>query len=264
MRYTLSFIVLGVGVCCVPPVLSADVVVDNSLNLTSLQVTASSGSVQLALTASAFGQVFDSLGGFDFGFDPGPVTASTSAATTLASWAGAADSTIDTAGSSSGVSIPGDLVANAGTVPGGTYGDLQGTLEIVDGSGLANPVTVDFLAALNGSQSLTTDADGVLATSEVTFNLVICCAPGSNTPTTELFYDSPLQIGPSSFLFDPISTTLTGSDTLLTNTSYFFDAQVDAESFGMNVPEPSSVWLLGTVCLIFLACRLWRARPVQR
>jgi hypothetical protein len=164
MRHAADSLVLGFAICCFPAALPADVMVNDSLNLTKLQVSSSpTDLVQLSLNASAFGAVFDSLGGADFGFDPGPSTASASAATTLANWAGAADATTRTAGSSSGVHIPGGLIAEAGTVPGGTYGDLQGTLEIVDTSGGNNPVTVHFAATLNGSQDLVTDANGVLA-----------------------------------------------------------------------------------------------------
>jgi hypothetical protein len=198
--------------------------------------------------ASAFGQVSDSLGGSDSGFDffePG--AASASASTTLANWAGSANATANTASSSSGVNIPGALAASAGTVPGGTYGDLQGTFEIMDTAGGNNPVLVDFSAALSGNQQLTTVGGGLSASSEVIFNLLV----GS---TTELFLDSPLQIGLSNTLGNPISTTLTNSDTLLTNTQYFFDAQVDAEASAINAaPEPSSLCLAATVCLFVLA-----------
>lgn len=241
------------GIACLPPLVSASVVVNTSLSLTQLQVSPTSGTVQLTLSASAFGSVFDSLGGSNFGFDPGPVTASAQAITTLAGWTGAADSTAFTAGSSSGVDIPGVLGASAGTVPGGNYGDLQGTFEIIDNSGGSNPVNVNFSAKLTGSQDLTTDNFGVLAQSEAVFNLVV----GS---TNELFLDSPLQIGRNSTVSHPISTTLTNSDTLLTNTPYFFDAQVDAESYGVNVPEPTFVWLAGALCLVFLTGRFRRAR----
>jgi hypothetical protein len=252
MRYGLDLIVFPLVVCCLPLVLSADVMVSDSLNLTELRVSASTGTVQLLVNASAFGEVFDSLGGSDFGFDPGPVTASATAATALANWAGSASAPALTASSSSGVNIPDGLPAEAGTVPGGTYGDLQGTLDIVASGGGNNPVMVNFGAALTGNQTLVTDADGVSATSEVIFNLVV----GN---TTELFLDSPLGIGPSAFLSNPISSNFTHTDTLLTNTPYFFDAQVDAESNGVNVPEPASVLLLGTLCVFFLARRLRRA-----
>jgi hypothetical protein len=252
MRYALRPFVFSLALCCLPAALRADIMVATSLSLTELNVTAPTGTtVQLSLSASAFGSVFDSLGGSDFGYDPGPTTASTSAATTLASWAGAADATANTASSSSGVSIPGTLIAEAGTVPGGNYGDLQGTLEIVAPTDTS--VTVNFLAALTGSQDLFTNAYGVSASSEITFNLLV----GS---TTELFLDNLLQIGPSSSINSPYSSTLTNSDTLQTNTLYFFDANVDAESYGLNAPEPSSVLLIGTIGLLILASRFRRPR----
>ena len=248
MRHVWSSFATALGIACLPGLAPASVVVNTSLSLTQLQITPAAGTVQLSLSASAFSSVFDSLGGSDFGFDPGPVTASASAATTLANWAGAADSTALTASSSSGVHIPGALDAAAGTVPGGSYGDLQGTFEIVDTSGGNNPVRVNFSATLSGSQDLTTDAFGLLAQSEVIFNLVV----GS---TNELPLDSPLQIGRSSTLSHPIGTTLSNSDNLLTNTPYFFDAQVDAESYGLNAPEPASLWLAAAAGMLLLAAR---------
>lgn len=252
MRRVLKSFVFSLAVCCLPAAIWADVSVTNVLNLTQLQITSSSGTVQLTVNASAFGAVMDSLGGFDFGIDPGPVTASASAATTLATWAGAADSNALTASSSSSVQIPGTLNASASTVNGGTYGDLQGTLEIV---GTTDPsATVTFLAALSGGQTLVTDAYGIFASSEVIFNFVL------NGTTNELSLDTPLQIGPSASLSNPIGTTLTNSDTLLTNTPYTFDAQVDAESKGINTPEPSLVWLTGTLCILVFARRPRRAR----
>jgi hypothetical protein len=48
--------------------------------------------------------------------------------------------------------------------------------------------------------------------------------------------------------------------TLLTNTVYSFDANVDAESLGINAPEPTSVFLLGTAGLLLLASRFRRAQ----
>lgn len=252
MRRVLRSCVFSLAVCCLPAALRADVSVTNQVNLTQLQITSSSGTVQLTVNASAFGAVFDSLGGFNFGSDTGPVTASTSAATTLANWAGAADSTALTASSSSSLHIPGTLSASAGTVNGGTYGDLQGTLMIV---GTSDPTaSVTFQAALSGDQTLTTEAFGVFASSEVIFNFVL------NGTTSELFLDMPKQIGPSASLSDPFSTGLTNSDTLLTNTSYTFDAQVDAESFGVNTPEPSLAWLTGIFCILVFARRPRRAR----
>ena len=242
----------ALGIACLPALATASVVVDTLLGLTQLQITPTSGNIQLSLSASAFGSVFDSLGGSNFGFDPGPVTASAHAVTTLANWTGSADSTILVASSFSSVDIPGVLGASAGTVPGGNYGDLQGLFEVVDSSGSNNPVNVTFSAKLTGSQGLTTDNFGIVARSEVIFDLVL----GS---TNELFLDSPLQIGRNSTVIHPIGTTLTNSDSLLTNTPYFFDAQVDAESYGVNVPEPAFAWLAGVACAVLLAGR--RRRP---
>jgi len=265
MRQAVGSFVLSLSVLSIPGVALADVDVTTSIDLTQVQISATNCatcSVQLTPTfANAYGSVFDSLGGaatgIDF-FESG--SASASASTTLATWSGAADSVALTASTSSAVHIHDPIAAEAGTVPGGNYGDLggppglsMGTFEILDSSGGINLVTVSFSASVNGDQELTTDASGVSATSEVTFFLVVGA-------TQELFLDSPLAIGPSSSLSSPFSTTLNGSDTLLTNSVYSFETNVDAESYGLNTPEPSYSLLTGCACLLLLARRLRRTK----
>jgi hypothetical protein len=57
-------------------------------------------------------------------------------------------------------------------------------------------------------------------------------------------------------LVNPISLPQSNTDsTLMTNTVYSFDAQVDSESFGINAPEPSYLWPAGAMLLLF---GLWR------
>jgi hypothetical protein len=264
MRRAIGPLLVGFLALGLPEGLSADVDVTTLIDLNTISITTpgcATCSVQLTPSfANAFGSVFDSLGGAATGSDFFELNAaSASASTSLANWSGAADTGALTANSSSAVHIHNPVGAEAGTVPGGTYGDLggppgvpTGTFEIVDTSGAARPVTVAFLAGLKGDQELKTDAAGVKATSEVTFFLII-------NNMQELFVDTPLAIGPSSTLSHPFTTTLTNSDnTLLTNTIYSFEANVDAESYGLNTPEPSYIWVTGSICLLFLARRIFR------
>lgn len=243
-RYAPSYLFFVLGAFCLTPGLLADVVVDTSLGLTKLQIGTPGFSVQISgVTASAFASVFDGLDGpcsatgsitvSCAGFDSGSGTASATASQGAASAAGSADASALTANASSKVSIPGGLIDTAGTNASSPYGDLSGTFEILSSSPGSKPVTVDFSAALSGNQSLFLDNNGVFATSEVIFNLLV-------NGNSELFLDSPLSRSTAGTTVHPISATLKNSDsTLLTNTVYSFDAQVDAESFGANAPEPS-------------------------
>jgi hypothetical protein len=224
--------------------LRADVIVSTSLNLTGLQISPSSGTLQVLapLTASAFAQAQDSLGGFDQQFnsvDDG--TTSASALTFLAGASGAASAPLLDANASSGVNISG-IEAAASSVG---RGSLRGSFEIV---GATAPVSVQFTAMLQTDQSLSTLGFGQSATSEVIFNFNLPDLPDQPL----LFFDSPLQIGPNDSLSNTASPTLTASVTLQPNTPYSFITEADAESSGLNaVPEPSSLLLLLTVSVLF-------------
>jgi hypothetical protein len=69
MGHVFGTLILGLALCCYSTALSADVIANNLLNLTQLQITASTDSVRLFLNASAFRAVFKSLGESDFGSD---------------------------------------------------------------------------------------------------------------------------------------------------------------------------------------------------
>jgi hypothetical protein len=227
-----------------PVSLRADVIVSTSLSLTGLQISPSSGTLQILspLTASAFAQAQDSLGGLDQQFnsvDDG--TTSASALTLLASASGAASAPLLHANAGSGVNISG-LEAAASSVG---RGSLQGSFEI---TGATAPVNVQFQAMLQGDQSLSTPGTGQSATSEVIFTLILPDLP--NQPL--LFFDNPLTIGANDSGSNTTSPTLTASVTLQPNTEYSLITEVDAESSGQNaIPEPSSLLLLLTVLVLF-------------
>jgi hypothetical protein len=265
-RRASGYLLFALATLCCAPALLADVVVDTSLSLTTLQISATGYSVEISgVTASAFASVFDALDGpcsatgsvtvSCAGFDSGSGTASATASQGAASASGDADASALTANASSHVNIPGALVDTAGTNASSPYGDLAGTLEILDSSSSGSkPVTINFSAALSGSQSLFMDSSGLSATSEVVFNLLV-------NGSSELFLDSPLALSAPGTIVHPISTTLKNSDsTLLTNTPYSFDAQVDAESFGANTPEPSFFVITGMGLLALPFARALRRR----
>lgn len=230
--------------CVFPASLRADVIVSTSLSLSELQISPSSGSLQILspLIASAFAQAQDSLGGLDQHFNSvGDGTTSASALTLLATASGAASAPLLDANGSSGINI--SAIGAAASSVG--RGSLSGSFEII---GTAAPVTVQFRAMLQTDQSLSTPVTGQSATSEVIFNLDLPDLP--NQPL--LFFDNPLQIGPNDSISSMTSPTLTASVVLDPNTPYSLITEVDAESSGLNtVPEPSSLLHLLTVLVLF-------------
>ena len=247
------------------PILRADLIVNTSLSLTKFQIIPSSGTLSVlpGLGASAFTSVYDSLGGFDQEFNSvtDDVT-SASSATGLASATGAASAPGLTAGASSGVSLTGDAAA-AGTNAGAPYGALSGFFQITDPTGNQNPVNVTFTAMLSISQSLSADQNGMDATSEVVFNLLLPDIDAS--PFLSL--DNPLEIGPGGSLSSSSTTTLSGTASMFTNTDYYVYVEADAESYGFNsTPEPSYGILsaiLMSLCIFFGASHRKRTKATQ-
>jgi hypothetical protein len=193
---------------------------------------------------------------------------SASCASAFASASGAASSTADlvsslAASASSGVNIPGATNSFAeSTGLGGLGGDFGGTglFEILDSSNpTPSAVSVTFTATLSGDQTLTTDADGAFATSEIVFSLLL---PAINSGNPIIFLDNPLCIGNSpgntclnsspGTVNSPYSNVLTDTVQLMTNTDYTLIAETDAESSGFNVPEPSSIFLTAWVSFAVL------------
>jgi hypothetical protein len=225
----------------------ADINVSTSITLDQLQITPSIGTFQIIspFSASAFAQVFDSLGGSDQAFNSvndGSTTAS--AATALVTASAAASVTAFTLGASSGVNIPASVNATAGTNPGAPVALLEGFFEIVNPlDARQSSVNVLWNATLEANQSLSTTGSGSSASSEAIFQLLL--PDVSAAPF--LFYDNPLQIGADSQLSTGSQTlTLNGSATLQTNTEYLMIAGADAETPPPPpTPEPSYMLLVG-------------------
>jgi hypothetical protein len=225
------------------------VVVNTSLTLNQFTITPDSGSVQLILpiTATAFAQAQDSLGGADANFDSEDnATASASALAFLANASGLADAVGFTGTATSGINIP-DIDASATSVG---QGGIQGMLQI---TGATGPVNVSFAAALSASQFLQTNQYGISATSEVVFSFLLPDISGDNL----LFYDNLLSIGPDQLINSSTSPNLTASATLQPDTPYFFIIGLDAESAGVDsVPEPATFVLAGiAACSLLLRRR---------
>jgi hypothetical protein len=249
-------------VCLGPTVAWADVLVNTQLNLTELQISPTTGTLEILspVTAFTFAQALDSLGGFDAQSNSVNDSAtSVNAATTLASASGAASAPALTGSVTANVSLP-DNFNGFGNSAG--QSSLSGRFEI---TGATNPVNVTFNAFLSISQFMQTTGAGQSATSETIFTLLL----PDLSPNPVLGYDNPLAIGPDqvmSYDASPTSPTLTTSMSLQPNTPYSFYAELDAESNGVSTPEPSSVGLVLTaVGLLAVLGRLTRKpRPDGR
>lgn len=264
MRRVSGLAGLAICLCLSPAPIQASVVVSTTLGLTQLQIIVTGpGSLQILspFTAGAFAQAQDSLGGFAQQFntiDDG--AASAAAVTALANATGSASIPAATVGAFSGVNI--GAAASASSTGQGALGPAfglgQGLFEITSPANTS--VTVTFDATLHVNQFLQTDANGVTASSEATFLLLLPDLP--NQPL--LFFDNPLTIGPSAVGSFSGNPSLTGSVTLQTNTQYTLIAEADSESSGLNtVPEPSTRSLLGPALAVLLAygCRRVAGQP---
>jgi hypothetical protein len=228
-RLTLYFAATLLLLAAAPPRVNATAIANSSVQLTSLAITPASGSILFSPTAQSFAQAQNSLGELVTNFDSG-TTASSSANVTWANAAGAADSASQTASAAANVDLP--VQGAASSVGRGTLYDLSFSI-----TGVTGPVSVQFNATLPYSQSLMTDAVGLQATSEVIFDLTI-------DGQTVLFLDSPQLIGSSSSFSISGSPTLSNSMTLTAGQTYDLYLELDAESSGINAPEPATLSLL--------------------
>jgi|HubBroStandDraft_1064217.scaffolds.fasta_scaffold273018_1 hypothetical protein len=202
-------LVLLTAFCLLPTATRADAIVSSTLNLTQIQITPSSDLVVISpFSSAAFAQVYDSLGGADFEYDrESDTSASVSAATTLlsAEFTALAESPLTMSGTAD-LDIP-DIGADGGTNPGCCYGQLQGFFEIYTGN--TDPVSTTVTAFLTESQSVTTTADGLSASSEVTFALNLYDYYGDPPQSFDsplLFYDDAISVGPNSTFSDSNSS----------------------------------------------------------
>jgi len=226
------------------PGANATAIANSSLQLESLAIIPSSGSIVLSPTAQSFAQAQNSLGQSVSNSDSG-ATAMSSAIVTWAKGSGSADSVLQTASASANVSIP-NVTGAANSVGRGALFDLAFSV-----TGTTGPVSVQFNAMFPYAQTLMTDVYGVQATSEVILDLSI---DGS----VVLFFDSPLAIGPSTSLAINGSPTLTNSMTLTAGQTYDLYLEIDSESSGINAtPEPATLsLLLGGALIPFVRSRL--------
>jgi len=259
MRRALAL--LGFAVCGFPTALSADVMVSSTMDLNGLDLVFPSGytlSFASGVLATASASAQDSLGGNDaqFNFMLNGST-SASAGTALASAVATADSSSLpslTASAQSGVNIPDGLMAFASSSANGNpFGSLSGSFEI---DGPSGTVSVTLEAMLQYSQFLQTMDGGVFATSDVNFSLLL---PDVNSSPL-LFFDNPLTIGPNSTVAPSGAPTPMTSVMLNADTPYSFVANVDAESSGLNAPEPSSLLLCLTVFALLTVSFIRRER----
>src|SRR5271169_1678489 len=231
-RFLLTLcLVLMLEALVVAPRANATAIANSSLQLASLTITPASGSIMFSPTAQSFAQAQNSLGELVSNFDSG-TTANSSASVTWGNASGSADSILQTAFVSANVHLPGSVVGAASVAGQGALYDFSFSI-----TGTTGPVSVQFSALLPYSQSLMTDAAGLQATSEVIFDL-------SLDGNTVLFLDSPMTIGPSSSFSTSGSPALSNSMTLTAGQTYDLYLELDAESSGINTPEPATLSLL--------------------
>lgn len=234
----------------VPPVQGSSVA-NGSISISNLSITPSGGNVVFSAlwTAEAFDQAQNSLGGSQSQYNSslGGLAQST-ASVQYASAQSSADAMNLLLMASSGVNIPGGVIAASSVSRADIF---NSTFMITGGSG---PVDVNFGVMLNSLQNLVTDSSGLVASSEVIFALEV-------DGNVVLFRDSPLTIGPNMSAVLPFSGELTNSMTLNYNQDYTIRLEADAENSGQNVPEPSTIALaLGGAAAVLIR-RLIVAKP---
>ncbi len=246
-RFLLTLcLVLLLAASVVVPRANATAIANSSIMLESLTITPASGSIMFSPTAQSFAQTQNSLGQVVSNFDSG-TTANSSATVTWANASGSADSISQTAFVSANVDLPGSVVGAASAAGQGTLYDFSFSI-----TGTTGPVSVQFSALLPYSQSLLTDLAGVQASSEDIFYLSLDGQP-------VLFLDLPMTIGSSSSFSASGSPTLSNSMTLTAGQTYNLYLELDAESSGINVPEPASLSLLLGGALLSLVRRKLRS-----
>ncbi len=219
---------------CLSNVARADVLATADLSFSNLRVSAASGTVQFldAWSSAASARAQNSLGELDSETTSNTGAPSTAAAmVTHASASGTAAVSPLSGSASSSIHIPGAV--NAAAMSTGT-GTLLNRLEITGGSG---PVAVTFSADISGQQEMQTDPYGLLALTEVLFNLQVA-------GNAVLFYDTLDSVGPNSFLLTPFTLTLSSTISLDFDTPYSLNVEAEATSRGIDsIPEPSTAWL---------------------
>lgn len=263
-------LVLCVLALALPPGVSATAVAQSELHFFNVQITPVAGTLEFLgppWTAEAFAQAQNSLGALDAQFDSsvGGV-ALANATVTYANGHGDASAITLTGNANSQVNIPGCDVAAAFAVGRGA---IFNAFRITGGTGA---VAVDFSVDIAGDLLVQTDACGVLAQTETIFAWELFGLDSTGTPITTpiLFRHDILTIGPNDMQTTSFATTLSTRLTLA-----FFDPaqpslfvydtrlEADAESTGINAPEPATFVLLLSGCVGLLLTTWVRHRRAR-
>ena len=228
---------LAISLLLAPPLL-AESDSSSSISLTSLTITPASGSVVFTdpWSAEVFAQAQNSLGGFNQNFNSSIGSqVQTNAFVQFATGQALADPVNLVLSAGSTVNIP--------TIPiGFVSASSQGTADLFNSSfmitGGTGQVNVTFNAMLNSLQTLFTDVHGISATSEVIFTLAI-------NGQVVLFRDSPLMIGSNMFAQLPFNGSVGPNSMMLDyGVPYTIFLELDSETGGQSMPEPSTIALL--------------------
>jgi hypothetical protein len=233
------FVTLAVYVMLAPP-MHATAIATGSIQVTNFTITPASGTVVFSglWTAQAFAEAQNSFSCCDsqFSSSAGGI-AQADAMVTFAQAHSLTDASALTLSAADAANIPFGVIA-ASTIG---QGDLSNTFMITGGTGTVN---VTFSALVSFTQVLFTDASGVFAMDDTSYQLTI-------DGQTVLFMDASNQIGPNSSFSISSSGTSTDSMTLNFGESYFVDSYAQDDPNAYNMPEPpsGSLLLLGATLL---------------
>ncbi len=251
---SVSLLLLAISLLLAPALLASSNS-SSSISLTSLTITPTSGTVVFTdpWTSEAYAQAQNSFGGFDQDYNSGlgsKVTAN--AWVQFAAGRALADPVNLVLKAQSVVNIPQEPIGFVAASSQGTSDIYNSTFMITGGTGQVN---VNFDALFKYMQSVMTNINGINATSEVIFSLLV-----NGTPV--LFYDSPLAVGSNASMQIPLtSQELKNSMTLDFDEDYTIYIEMDAESSGQSMPEPSTIALLiGGPALAFARRRIMAKR----
>ena len=223
------FGVLVLSLALTPP-MHATAIATGSIEVTNFTITPASGTVVFGTlwTADSFAQAQNSLCGCDSQFNSSlGGTAQADAMVMFARAHALTDASGLTLSASDAVNITGGVMA-ANTLGQSTL--FNATFSI---TGTTGPVDVTFSALVNLAQSLFTDASGVFAMNDTSYQLTI-------DGQTVLFMDVSNQIGPSSSFSTSSSGTLTDTMTLNSGQDYSVTAIAQDDPSGYTIPEPPS------------------------
>jgi hypothetical protein len=231
----LVWAVILVAMTTAPPA-SATAIASSSVQLQSLTVTPSSGTMVFSPFASWYAIVTNSLGEFDITFGNG-VAGSTTSSVTGGTASAAADTNSLTASASADVNIVGNGAASAGAIARASYLPFS----IVGASG---PVTVQFDATVVFQQSLMTGALSS-AHSDVGYRLGLFTVQLPFPVGGDIqFASSNNTVGPNSTWVNTGTWSFTASETLMPGVQYNLIADLGSSSDAVVTPEPGALSLV--------------------